>query len=407
MKVLKDNLPWAAPSVAIVLAATGFFDQGGSDETSQAAPAPVAEIATAAPVVVPMAAVVEEVAAVEPVVPEATVEVTRQEALSASTPGLTVPLAVQDTAQSGALVTLQTQMAAATAPLSAVPTQPAPGASGQLSPSQNAAAFFAAAQANIDAANSCKDDLRELTQQARVYFPSGGLAADSTGIEQARLIGIVAQDCPGVQIAVAGHSDASGNPVINQRLSQQRAELVLQRIGAAGIDTKNFYAQGFGSAQPSGVRGPLGTAHYDRRVEFSVINTASVVAFSGNAGSTAGFGLPGCVNQLQRAVAGASVFYAPRSIAASSNDLDLALQLASLAQACPQARLRVVGHHSDEVGAGESVATGLLRAKAMMSMLIGRGVDAEEIIIAAPSWSDAQVGEIGSRIEFDVIYEEG
>ena len=68
--------------------------------------------------------------------------------------------------------------------------------------------------------------------------------ADPSGIEQARLLGSLAQECKGVQIIVEGHSDPSGNADVNRRLSKKRAEQVIQRLGAAGFDTSNFVAQG-------------------------------------------------------------------------------------------------------------------------------------------------------------------
>ena len=73
-------------------------------------------------------------------------------------------------------------------------------------------AFFANAKATLMAQESCIGDLRSLTEQARGYFPSGGLKLDESGIAQARLIAALAQDCNGVEIIVEGHSDPSGDP---------------------------------------------------------------------------------------------------------------------------------------------------------------------------------------------------
>ncbi|MEM1302785.1 MAG: OmpA family protein, partial [Pseudomonadota bacterium] len=268
-KILKDHLPWVAPSVAIVLAATGFFDRSGNDAAQPApvsAPVAVAPQPAPAPIAAPAVAPASVVAAapVAPAAPEptavvpapATVEVTRTELVTPSIAGLANPSAqLGAAADRSSVVTLQdgfTQSAA-------VAPQSPPTAQNPLS-GASAASFFAAAQANLAAQNSCKSDLRALVAQARVYFPSGGLTADAGGIEQARLIGTVAQNCPGVRIQVEGHSDASGNPVINQRLSLERAETVIQRIAASGIEEGLFTAKGFGSSFPSGLTGPQSAA---------------------------------------------------------------------------------------------------------------------------------------------------
>ena len=136
------------------------------------------------------------------------------------------------------------------------PEAPARPASIAVSPPENAAAFFGAAQARLAEANSCVDDLRALANQARVYFPSGGLTGQADGVGQARLIGLVAQNCPGVTIQVEGHSDPSGDPRVNLRLSQERAEAIISRIAAANIDTSRFVAIGMGDRRPSNETGP-------------------------------------------------------------------------------------------------------------------------------------------------------
>ena len=393
MKVLRENLPWIVPSVAIVLAATGFFDRDSGDP-QQPVPA-AAEVASAPeiaetvePAVVETAVVTATPEVAEPVAVEPVVEVTSA-ASSAALPS------VGDLAQSAGVADVQTDQ-------TNVSLQ---NQGNTLSPGENAASFFAEAQSRLNSQNTCRDDLRAIADQARVYFPSGGLNADAAGIEQARLIGIVAQNCPGVRIRIEGHSDRSGNPATNLKLSQERADAVLLRIAAAGIDTSMFEAEGMGDLKPSTATGPNTRAFYDRRVEFTVLDPVVQAAFT----QTARFAnAPACVNRLMDATESAKLFFSPRSISVSPDELDTAYQLAIQAAACPQARLRVVGHHSKAIGSNETVQTGILRAKALMTMLMVRGIPAEQIIIAAPSNSPALIGQgesSQSRIDFDVIFD--
>lgn len=408
-KRILENLSWVVPSVAIVLAASGFFDRSGKSDEAAVAPVVVAE-QPAAVVTAPPVAVVQEpvevVAAAPTPVQETAVqetavqpvaEVTRAPSLATALPN--VGAAVD--ADRSSIITLQQN------PTPAVVAAPAAPAleTGKI---DDPAAFFGAAQAAIARANSCVDDLRSLTKQARIHFPSGGLTGEAQGIEQARLIGLVAQDCPSVTIQVEGHSDPTGNPTINLRLSQERAEAVITRIAASGIDTSNFIAKGMGDVQPSGLTGPKGRAYYDRRVEFTVVENARNVSFTSNA-AVGGWKPAACVAQLQSAVDQTKLFYAPRSIAVTGQDMQSAFQLATLAQNCPQARLRVVGQFSDQPGSGETAATARLRAVALMGTLVGAGIPSEQIIISSPSKSRSLPGQPGisnSRIDFDVILEE-
>jgi len=109
--------------------------------------------------------------------------------------------------------------------------------------------------------------------------------------------------------------------------------------------------------------------------------------------------------ELQGAISNANIFYAPRSVAAKQDDISQALLFASMAMDCPDARLRVIGQHSDDARIGENPATGRLRAKALMAMLVGQGIDAGQIIMAAPSRSMTTEQLSGSRLDFDIILE--
>lgn len=51
-------------------------------------------------------------------------------------------------------------------------------------------------------------------------------------------------------IRVEGHTDAVGQPAYNQRLSQARAQSVLQWLAKAGIPASRLAAQGFGATRP-------------------------------------------------------------------------------------------------------------------------------------------------------------
>ena len=389
-KSIRDSLPWLVPSAAIVFAGSGYLK---SVYDAPAQPEP------------------EVISTITPEQQIANLQIALDAALQANIAAEEEIVARQATA-ANALVELPSPAPRAepvTAQVAPVvePPKPAPIDDRQaaLTVPHSAAKLFTSGQAALDDAERCADDLRNLTSQAVVYFPSGGVTADAGGVEQGRLIGLVAQSCEGVQIRVEGHSDASGDPGANLRLSERRAEQVIQRIAASGIDTSMFFAEGIGDRQPSGVVGPQSRAYYDRRVEFAVVDNVTRVAMRAPA-TPKPWANATCVVDLERAAAGTSLFYAPRSVSLPSQDLETALGLASLAMDCPHARLRVVGHYSADVQARENVSTGLLRAKALMAMLVGRGIAPEQIIIAAHSRPLNEAGLPGSRVNFDVILEE-
>lgn len=469
---LKDNLPWIAPTAAIVLAATGYFDfawRGAETEVGLTQQVP------AMPVIAqPQAALAGRSSqGQEGIQPGTFAQPSQQQMLlqqqmmaqqgQVFQPGLASPAVAAQMPQQAfgqqqqAFVQPQQPFQQAGQPVQPIQQagvqpqgqqpvqqqfQPAPQVSRNLtpeavaplaatqqgtaadaavrtalsaprrqttaaSPTDDPAGFFGNAQANIANENSCVEDLKSLAAQARVYFPAGGVTGEEAGLAQARLIGLVAQECPNVTIQVEGHSDPSGNPQVNLRLSQQRAQAIVDRVAAAGIDTSKFRARGFGSARPSSIRGEQSAAFYDRRVEFSVIEDVRQASLRSSA--TASLVLPRCVADLQQRVDATKLFFAPRSITVSESDLAPVYELAARAANCPQARLRVVGQHADVPGSGETPATGRLRAIALMGTLVSAGFEPEKIIIAAPSTPTKIAGRGGlsdRRIDFDVIYDD-
>lgn len=400
MKFLKENLPWMAPTAAVILLATGFLDRDSSqepatDRTPVVAAAPVAAITP------------------EPAAAQVAVAVPSPTAPSPTAPDASAADVLAD------LVAQTSEVTRAAPQPTFVAPEPVVEASVDTSIIDDPAAFFAGAQANLSPQDHCGDDLRALAESARIYFPSGGLAGADAGLAQARLMGQVLGSCPGFAVIVGGHSDPSGDPAINLELSQQRAESVVARLAASGIDTSRFTARGFGDQQPSGLTGPEGPEYYDRRVEFTVVvqpeeqfdapaqvETAQVAT----AQVAPVQSLSACALQLEPLVAQTKGFYSPNSITLPAADLDQVMRLATEAARCGDVKLRIIGQHANEPGARESATQGRMRALAIMNTLVASGFDSDNILLGAPSWSQDIPGQPGlpnSRVDFQLVPSEG
>lgn len=106
-------------------------------------------------------------------------------------------------------------------------------------------------------------------------FDSGKhvLKAGSTKMLINSLMGIKAK--PGWLIVVAGHTDNTGNPKLNQMLSLRRAQAVRDWIRDTGdVPESCFAVQGYGESRPIATNDtPEGRAH-NRRVEISLVAQA-------------------------------------------------------------------------------------------------------------------------------------
>jgi OOP family OmpA-OmpF porin len=72
---------------------------------------------------------------------------------------------------------------------------------------------------------------------------------------------------PDVRVEVGGHTDNSGSPSVNAKLSNGRAQSVVDYLVAKGIAPSRLKAKGYGSTQPIADNKTAEGRHQNRRVE--------------------------------------------------------------------------------------------------------------------------------------------
>lgn len=77
---------------------------------------------------------------------------------------------------------------------------------------------------------------------------------------------------PNLRAEIAGHTDSSGEDAYNLRLSQERANSVMEFLVAQGIEARRLVARGYGETQPVADNGTNEGRERNRRVEFNVLN---------------------------------------------------------------------------------------------------------------------------------------
>jgi len=113
-------------------------------------------------------------------------------------------------------------------------------------------------------------------------FDSGKyvLKAGSTKMLINSLVGIKAR--PGWLIVVAGHTDNTGNPQLNQTLSRKRAEAVRDWMRDTGdVPESCFAVQGYGESRPVATNDTPDGRALNRRVEISLVPQADACQLPG------------------------------------------------------------------------------------------------------------------------------
>ena len=75
----------------------------------------------------------------------------------------------------------------------------------------------------------------------------------------------------GAKIEIGGHTDSQGREVMNQQLSQARADAVLNAIMARRVLVSNLTAKGYGESRPIADNGTEAGREANRRIEFTLV----------------------------------------------------------------------------------------------------------------------------------------
>jgi outer membrane protein OmpA-like peptidoglycan-associated protein len=103
-----------------------------------------------------------------------------------------------------------------------------------------------------------------------VLFATGSSTLRPAARERlARVAGILLS-YPDLKLEIDGHTDSTGTPQFNEKLSQQRAEAVRSYLSQQGVAETSMTTQGFGETQPIASNGNPAGRQQNRRVEIVV-----------------------------------------------------------------------------------------------------------------------------------------
>lgn len=148
-----------------------------------------------------------------------------------------------------------------------------------------------AAEAANEALNAALNQLRNLvTEITNLRETSRGIVISLSDIlfdvnratlkpgaeANVRRIAAILQQYPDRQIAVEGHTDATGSDAYNQTLSQDRAASVRASLIAGGVPAGQITSTGFGKTQPVATNDTPQGRQQNRRVEIIVLGAGKL-----------------------------------------------------------------------------------------------------------------------------------
>lgn len=117
---------------------------------------------------------------------------------------------------------------------------------------------------------ACQESLNKITGAGHINFATNSATLDSESFATLDRLAAAAKVCPGMRIAIEGHTDAEGRAEYNQRLSVRRARAVVAYLVKSGADRKQLEAVGYGLSRPAAPNDTEENMAKNRRIEFSV-----------------------------------------------------------------------------------------------------------------------------------------
>ena len=120
------------------------------------------------------------------------------------------------------------------------------------------------------AAQQCQSALQATAREGMIRFERASAVLTKESFATLDRLAAVARNCPDMVIEIEGHTDSEGTPERNQKLSDRRAQSVVDYMIKGGIDQKHLNAVGYGETRPLVPNDtPVNRAN-NRRIEFTV-----------------------------------------------------------------------------------------------------------------------------------------
>ncbi|MEM8803964.1 MAG: OmpA family protein [Pseudomonadota bacterium] len=125
--------------------------------------------------------------------------------------------------------------------------------------------------ASIPTPEECIVLLNEAVTKRKITFAPSSTDIEDEGQETIDDIAAILRDCREVEIEIGGHTDSQGREVMNEQLSQARADAVLNAIMARRVLVSNLTARGYGESEPIADNDTEAGREANRRIEFKLV----------------------------------------------------------------------------------------------------------------------------------------
>ena len=121
----------------------------------------------------------------------------------------------------------------------------------------------------------CLERINGANLARKITFAPGSDRIEPAGLRTVGEIATILRDCQGLRIEVAAYCDSQGREEMNLRLSQSRAQAVIDALASRRAFVIGLEAKGYGEADPIADNGTAEGREANRRIEFRLISAES------------------------------------------------------------------------------------------------------------------------------------
>ena len=122
----------------------------------------------------------------------------------------------------------------------------------------------------IPTPEQCEAQIVEIIGDRKITFEPGSATLDLATQDIMDEIAELLQLCGDIPLVIAGHTDSQGREVMNQQLSQDRAQAVVDALRQRRVLTASYEVRGYGEEQPIASNDTEEGREANRRIEFKL-----------------------------------------------------------------------------------------------------------------------------------------
>jgi OOP family OmpA-OmpF porin len=128
----------------------------------------------------------------------------------------------------------------------------------------------------IPTPEECEAQIVQIIGDRKISFEPGSATLDASAKDILDDVAELLKLCGDIPLVIAGHTDSQGREVMNQQLSQERAQSVLNALRNRRVLTASYEVRGYGEAEPIASNDTEVGREANRRIEFKVRQPESV-----------------------------------------------------------------------------------------------------------------------------------